>query len=205
MHDTLGGASAYEPEFDEFEYRDGSAFESGFGDAQEIELAAELLEITDEAELDRFIGRVLRAASHTAGPWTRSATARELGGLLKGAAKKALPQLGRAIDPRLGDLGARVAGQAGRMFGLELEGLSPEDSEFEVARRFVRFAGSAARRAARPSAASPRRAARNATVAAAHRHAPGLLRKFAGRVTASSFPEQGRWVQRGHTIVIEDI
>ena len=41
-----------------------------------------------------------------------------------------------------------MASSLGGAFGLELEGLSAEDQEFEVARRFVEFAGEAATNAA---------------------------------------------------------
>ncbi len=41
----------------------------------------------------------------------------------------------------------KLASAAGRMFGLELEGLSVEDREFEVARRLVRFALTATKNA----------------------------------------------------------
>lgn len=68
------------------------------------------------------------------------------------------------------------------MFELELEGLSNEDREFEVARRFVRFASDATRRASSAAAAgaSPKAAVGNALKQAAYNHAPGLLRKRRG-------------------------
>lgn len=63
---------------------------------------------------------------------------------------------------------------AGRMFGLELEGLSAEDQLFELARHFVRFARAAARHAAlgHDTAGTP---ALRAALAAARRNAPGLV------------------------------
>lgn len=38
-------------------------------------------------------------------------------------------------------IGSNLASVAGSALGLELEGLSPEDREFEAAKQFVRFAG----------------------------------------------------------------
>lgn len=81
--------------------------------------------------------------------------------------------------------------KAASVFGLELEGLSPEDKEFEVARHFVRLAADAAHqalaRAGRPGtgngigAAGHRasQAAQRALMQAARRNAPGLLRQGA--------------------------
>jgi hypothetical protein len=58
---------------------------------------------------------------------------------------------------------------------MELEGLSEEDQEFEVARQFVKFAGEAAKQAAQaPANVPPQEAAKSAVVTAAQQHAPGL-------------------------------
>ena len=50
-------------------------------------------------------------------------------------------------------IGSGLASAAGRVFGLELEGLSREDQEFETAKRFVRFASEAVKDAASASPA----------------------------------------------------
>src|SRR5262249_22665926 len=71
-------------------------------------------------------------------------------------------------------------------FGLELEGLAPEDREFENAKAFVRFATLAAREAARlASRMDDITAAHTAIMHAARRYAPGLL------ATVSSSPAMG--------------
>ena len=62
------------------------------------------------------------------------------------------PSAGRALGtfvggPVSGMIGGKLASAAGRMFGLELEGLSVEDREFEVARRLVRFASATTKNA----------------------------------------------------------
>jgi hypothetical protein len=159
--------------------------ESGLHETQEMELASELLEVQSEEELEQFLGNLLNAAARAAGQFARSDTGRALGGILKNAAQQALPVVGRAIGERVpivgGDIGATLAQRAGSLLGLELEGLSPQDQEFESARQFVRFGAAAARHAARaPYNVSPRTAARAAAVAAAHRHAPGLVRVIGG-------------------------
>jgi hypothetical protein len=68
--------------------------------------------------------------------------------VLKSVAKTALPMAGGALDNLVlpgvgGATGGKLASAAGSMFGLELEGLSQDDREFEVAKQYVRLAGDA--------------------------------------------------------------
>lgn len=181
--------------------------ESPLNEEQEIELASELLEIASDQHLEQFLGDLISKAGSAVGQFARSDTGRALGGILKDAARQALPVVGRAVGQwvsptRGGPIGADLATQAGRIFGLELEGLSPEDKEFEVARQFVRFAGAAAKNAcvAHP-AAEPATAARNAALAAAHTYAPGFAPRLQGR-SSLLWPRSGRWIRRGKTIVL---
>ena len=139
--------------------------------------------VTDEQELDQFLGKLISKVSRTAGSIIRSSAGKALGGILKGAAKKALPIAGRVGGnffggPAGGAIGGELASAVGRIFGLELEGMSGEDQEFEVARRFVRLAASAAQKAA---------AARSAVAAAARRHAPGLLSPSVGGTLSTAY------------------
>jgi hypothetical protein len=149
---------------------------------QEMELAAELLEITNEQELNQFIGKLIRTVGRAAGKVVRGPIGQALGPVLKQAARTLLPAAGAALGnlvvPGLGGMvGGKLASAAGKAFGLELEGLSGEDREFEVARRYVRFAGATTRNALRlPPRVPPTRAARLAARTAARRHAPGLVR-----------------------------
>jgi hypothetical protein len=184
-------------------------------EAQETELAMELLEVSSEAELEAFLGNLAKRAIQAGRGILSSPDMRAVGGILKGAAKRALPHLGRAVGGYFGgtqgsQLGGRVAGAAGQLFGLELEGLSGEDQEFEVARGFVRFAGNAVRNmTGMANSQNPLAAAQNAALAAARVHAPGFL-PAAGRPrrTASepalppSFGHSGRWLRRGRKIVL---
>jgi len=203
-------------EADQFEFTNGSELsgdtemESAFDEVEEMEMAAGLLEVTDEAELDQFLGDLIKKAGRVVGRVVKSPVGRALGGILKGAAKKALPVVGGAIGGYFGgptgaQVGSKLASGAGRLFGLELEGLSPEDQEFEVARRFVRFAGTAAKNAALASPTTPpQAAAQAAAVAAAQRHAPGLLRAAgtAAKGMATGLSRSGRWIRRGRNIII---
>ena len=164
-----------------------SSQEAVFDEVQEMELAAELLEVGNEQELEQFLGKLIRGATKVIGKVAKGPIGQALGPVLKKVAKTALPIAGAALGNFLvpgvgGAVGGKLASAAGRMFGLELEGLSPQDREFEVARRFVRFAGASAQRAARiPPTVPPQRAVRAAVVGAARRHAPGLLQPISGR------------------------
>ena len=173
----------------------------------ETELATELLEAQGSGELDRFLGRLLGQAAGAARDFARSDTGRALGGILKKAAGEALPVIGRgigtAVGPEHAGPGERVGRSVGTLFGLELEGLSQEDREFEVAKAFVRFANAAARQAAQaPIGAPPVAVASAAATTAARRHAPGLLATLSPNGTAAGRQHSGRWERHGDQIVI---
>jgi len=203
----------FEGEFSE--YGESPGFEvpaelaSPLSEMQEMELASELLEVGSQHDLEQFLGDVFNAVGRAAGKAIRSDTGRALGGILtdglRSVAKQALPVVGRAIGDTaggFGDLGARAGTAAGSLLGLELEGLSAEDREFEVARQLVRFAGSATAQAATaPPQAPPATVARTAASRAAQVYAPGLLPRLHGRST-QSWPRGGRWVRRGRSIVL---
>lgn len=247
MHDIDRTQSYFESEFDPeyFEYEEEAEFadeydgeygyeaegEAEMDEVEEMEFAAELLEISDEAELDQFIGKLFKRVKRGAGKFFKSGMGRQLGGMLKGVAKMALPKIGGAlgtfIAPGVGTaIGGQLGSAAAGLFGLELEGLSPQDQEYEVARRFVRFANSAAKRAQRLQSQLPVDAAtRKALVDAAKKHAPGLLQRLGnlqfeagpqngasaqpnggGQSVGGSFSgrsgRSGRWVRRGRKIIL---
>jgi hypothetical protein len=201
------------------EYTGEYAMESPFSEAEEMELAAELLTISNEAELDQFLGKLIKKVSSGIGKVIKSPIGRALGGALKGVAKTALPMLGSAAGNFLlpgvgGAIGGKLASAAGQMFGLELEGLSQEDQEFEVARQVVRLAGTAANNAAQAAPSTPpQQVMQSAMTAAAQQHAPGLLSGAATQAQAGARPgarhngrcahkNTGRWIRRGKAIVI---
>jgi len=212
--ETSWETGSYEDEFsDEDEYESSGEYEfeyeeegeGVFDEAEEMELAAELLEIQDEEELDLFLGKLIKRASSKIRKAIKSPIGRTLGGALKGVARKFLPVAGAAVGnmfvPGLGGMvGGNVASMAGKAFGLELEGLSPEDQEFEVARRFVRLAGDASANAASAPAGAPPAAAVKAAIAqSAQKHAPGLAGRSGQRRGSRN---RGTWVRRGRSIVI---
>lgn len=211
-------AGPFEAEQFEFAQAETPYGETGevFGETEQMELASGLLEVTSEAELDRFLGDLIGRAGQAIGKFVRSPEGRAIGGILKGAAKQVLPGIGSAIGGYFGGangakLGQDVASAAGRAFGLELEGLSGEDRDFEVAQRYVNFAAEAVKNlAVGPSGLDPRAAANAAVVAAAKTHAPGLLSpRQAGMEPPASSPfptgHSGRWIRRGNKIILHGI
>jgi hypothetical protein len=210
MHDLDRTTLEIGEQTDEFELPEEFEFEqeSPFNETEEEELAAQLLEITDEAELDQFIGGLIKKVSSAARGVIKSPLGRQLGGLLKGAIKKALPIAGSAIAgaiaPGGSAIGSRLATTAGQIFGLEVENLGEEEQEFEVARRLVRLAGTAVQNAAQkePDTADPQSAAKAAVVAAAKAHAPGLVRSPQSNQAPRRSRASGKWYRRGGQIVI---
>jgi uncharacterized protein (DUF697 family) len=206
-------------ESDRFEFTEESEIygdtelESPFDEAEEMELAAELLEVTDEAELDQFLGNLFKKAwkgLRKVGSFV-GRVARPLGGILKGVAKKALPFVGGALGsfipiPGVGTaVGTALGSAVSKALETEFEGMNPEDREFEAARRFVRLAGSAAKQAAltQPSV-DPQAAAKAAVIAAVRRHIPGAASGVTVSPSASNAGagRSGRWIRRGRKIIL---
>ncbi len=162
----------------------GGEMESPLSESEEIELASELLELGSEQELEQFLGNLFKGVSRAVGGFIKSPIGKALGGVLKNVAKKALPVVGGALGsmvaPGVGTaLGSKLGSMASGLFEVELEAMPAEVAEFEVARRYVNLAATAARNAAlaRPSErVSPKTVARAAVAAAARGHAPGVYR-----------------------------
>jgi len=214
-----------------------SGFEGGYQEYQELpevmhdELASELLEVRSDQELDHFLGSLFNKVASAVGKVIKSPVGQALGGILKQVAKKALPIAGGALGtfiggPLGGMVGGKLASMAGNAFGLEIEGLSREDRDFEMARRFVRFASHAATKAAaaRPGV-DPVTVAKAAVVDAAKKFAPGLLAPVAAAARPTAPPayaapaaprpavssaygvpaapqRTGKWIRRGRHIVL---
>jgi len=196
-------------EAEQFEfYAQGSSAETGgiFSEAQEMELAQELLSVTNEAELDHFLGDLIRKAGSAIGKAVRSPVGQAIGGMLKGVAKKALPLAGGALGAWVGGpLGAKIGSGlgnlAGNALGLEAETMQQEDREYEGARQFVRMAGDIVKRTASNASADPRAAAQAATLAATQQFAPGLLNPAAA-TNAPAGGNSGRWVRKGNQVIL---
>jgi hypothetical protein len=212
-----------------FEPPDEADSDGALSPAEELELASELLEVNSDEELEQFIGDLIGRAVHAVSNFARSSTGRSLGHMLVSAFKNIEPYASKALDTWIASRGQGNGGGAeavegaegqlpadiGRLLGLDLEGLSPEDREFEVSRQLVRLAASAAQQASlAPQQADPDAVARQAIMAAASDYAPGLLDQRNGSPSPASAlsssarsgsARSGRWVRRGHTITLYGI
>lgn len=166
----------------EFEEESGGfgEFEEPFSEVEEMELAMELLSVASEEELDQFLGGLFKKA------WKGikkvgsvvGKVVKPLGGVLKGIAKTALPFVGGALGsmipiPGVGTMIGKAAGSAlASALEMEAEGMDPEQAELEMARRFVRIAGSAAQNAVEGDG-SPA-AVRDALLTAMRQHVPSV-------------------------------
>jgi uncharacterized protein (DUF697 family) len=211
----------------------GGDAESPLSQEEEMNLAAELLGVSEDAELDQFLGKVFKSVGKAVGGIVKSPIGKVLGGALKGIAKKALPMVGGALGsfipiPGVGTaVGTALGTAASNLFEVPLQGETQEEQEFDLARHFVRLAGSAAKVATKIAPGfDPASAAKAALAAAAKRYAPGLLNLLGevgptgparpngavgigarkGMPAAGAAPARpgssGRWIRRGHRIIL---
>jgi hypothetical protein len=220
--ESFGFESDFEDSFESSSELDGEAMYAGeLTEEEEIDLAAELLTITNEDELDQFLGKFFRRVGRGLRKFVRNPIFRAVGGVLKKVGKAALPVLGSALGSVIPGAGTAIGGALGtaasRLFEIDVEVMSDEDAQFEVARRYVRLTDAAVCQAARmPTTADPRQAARQALAAAARVHAPGLARALGsatgngagtlaqrtGRGGTPGTRSTGRWIRRGRHIVV---
>ncbi len=191
----------YRPTIAALEERGSIVTDGAAGDP--LRLAAELLEMTDAGTLEPGLARLIGRAAPRLNQRTRARLAH------------VLARIGR---PLLHQTGATPRSLAGQVFGLELEGLSPEDQAFEVARHFGEFAEHAARFASQTTAVgSPDSLAQRSVWAVARRLAPGL--RVARAATHRNTPgyrvarvdrwslapaDSGTWIRRGRQLVVLD-
>jgi hypothetical protein len=217
MHNLDRTQVGFSQGFGEFEFSEG---ESVFNESEQAELAAELLEVSNEAELDQFLGDLISKAGHAIGSFVGSPTGQALGSALKGVAKQVLPMAGQALGGYLGGSGgAQIGGQLATAASGLFEAESGEQ-EWEAANTFVRLAADAAKSAAEaPASANPRAVAQAAVKQAAQTHAPNLLtvpdaaaaskqgQGGAGTSAANGHSHgagghTGRWIRRGNRIIL---
>jgi len=131
----------YETEFNEIFEGEGE-WELGHEsyESLEAELAGELLEITSEAELDRFLGKLASSVVKGASSFIKSPIGKAIGGVLKNVAKTALPAVGGALGsmvlPGVGTaIGSKLGSLAGGLLEVqEAEQLGEAEAEYEAAR-----------------------------------------------------------------------
>ena len=183
---------------------------------EELAQAAELSAITNEQELDQFLGDLINDIGRSVKGFANSAAGQAVGGILKSAAKQVLPLGGAALGGLVGGpagamIGSQLASGAGQIFGLELGEMSPVDHRFETNKRFLRFARNAVKRTteANPDL-PPIEQAKSAVVEAAKQDAPGLVAAAQGIATGSGDSSgvqrqrglSGHWRRQGKDIVL---
>lgn len=210
MGHFVNSLTEYSPEMEAFEFEQPFTGSRGgiFNEGQEMELAAELLEVGNEQELEQFLGDFIKKAGKAIGGIVKSPIGQAIGGVLKSAAKVALPIAGGALGTFVGgplgtSIGSSLGSMAGQALGLELEGLSQEDREFEAARQFIRFAGETVKNAMEaPPNGNPGAVAKTAAAEAAREHAPGLMDPALHQSGHHHHRHHGHWVRHGDKIVL---
>lgn len=209
MHDLDQTVQAGFGNMEAFEYPGAGEV---FSEDEVQELAGQAMEITNEAEMEQFLGDLISKAGHAIGKFMKSPVGQALGGVLKTAAKQLLPMAGQALGSVVGSpaIGGQLASAAGSALGLnEAEA---EEAEYEGAQTLVRLAGDAVKNAASaPPGAHPQAVANAAVQQAAQIHAPGLVvPPLPPRLGAASRAEDtpsgrarsGRWIRRGDKIIL---
>jgi hypothetical protein len=220
--DATGAAAAPPPpspgapgesETSDFEFdteMDGEVMdnESSFSEETELELASELLTLQNESEMDYFITDLIKKAVGTVSSVLKTPQGKAFKSLLKSLAKKAIPLAGMAVGVPPIAFAGELNKEAEEIFELELDGLSNEDREFEVAKAIVRFGGNASRQLADQH---PGENIKKAVNEAAMRYAPGMLNRKTGSGdyynndayrNQGSDSQRGTWYRRGNKIII---
>lgn len=196
------------PEDQEYIKFHGLKSNSVLDEDDEMELVTELLSVEDDSELDQFLGKLIRKVGRKVRRFAKSKVGRTLGKVFKKVTKIGLPLAGRVVGTYFGGpIGGKIGNLAGsglsKAFGLELEGLSPEDQEFEIARQFVRFASEATQNTLMaPDLQNEEAVVKAAVVRAAKKYAPGLLGRMSDITSNNVRNSQGCWIRRGHNIIL---
>lgn len=203
MHDIDRTQIGFAPQMESYVYSSGGG---AMNEDEQMNLAAELMGVTNEQEFEAFLGDLFKKAGSVIGKVIQSPVGQALGGVLKDAAKQVLPVAGQALGGLIG------APQAGQQIGSALGGMfetASEEQEWEAANTFVKLGTEAVKKAAQaPPGANPQVVARNAVIEAAKEHAPQLVKALAESGIASHNGESngkgrtGRWIRQGKHILI---
>jgi peptidoglycan hydrolase-like protein with peptidoglycan-binding domain len=186
---------------------------------EEFAQAAELMAVTNEQELDHFLGDLISDIGKAASGYAGSAASQTMGGILKSTAKQVLPVLSRVLSGDGSILGGTGIGRpfmadGDNVFGQELGEMSHEEREFEHARRYVKFARHAVKRATEADPdLPPAEQAKAAVIEAAKQFAPGLTDAAQAIVTGAEPPvvhqqhhrQSGKWFRKGKDIVLQGL
>ena len=134
--------------------------------------------------------------------------AKPLGGVLKSVAKKALPFVGSALGsfipiPGVGTaIGGALGSAVSKALEVEYGELESEEAEFEMARRFVRIAATAAQNAGAAPSDGGYRVGRRQPGRRSARPASIFRAPISVPWAPAPQPLSGRWYRRGADIVV---
>lgn len=190
----------YTPEMEFLAEAGAAAGAAQAGPDTAMMFGAGLLEVAGEAELEDFLNDLVNSTVAAGSAAVAAPLRKALVAVLQRAARAVMPiHSNGANEARFGGAaGTDLKTRAARIFGMELEGLSPEDKEFEVAQQFVRLAADTIGHAAASArAGEPQLVAACALQQAARRYAPGLLQR-----QAQASPTAGRWRRQDGRVVV---
>lgn len=99
--------------------------ETVFNENEPMNLAAKLMEVSSEQELENFLGDLFSKAAKAVGGFISSPTGQAPGGVLKGVAKQMSPAAGQALG---GLVGGAAGAQIGGQLAQQATGLSEAES-----------------------------------------------------------------------------
>ncbi|MDL9998319.1 hypothetical protein QTI24_06900 [Variovorax sp. J22P240] len=187
---------------------DEEVYGYGSGDA----LAYELMTVSDDAEMEEFLGKLMSSVTRKFKKMRRAVLPRLLP-ILRGPAgdllKRAMPLLGSALGSAVPGAGTLLGGMAGRrlgqLLGGQMEDASDDEARVDLSRKLVSTVTDAVDRAVQDprSGAEPVSAARDAFVGAMQDNLPaGVRRALARRKHSGAEAQSGRWVRRGRKIIV---
>jgi hypothetical protein len=182
----------------------GGTFDRAFSEAELDELATDLLQVRDEAELDQFLGTLLGKAAKAFGRFVKSPAGQALKGILKDAVKAAVPVLGGVATSMF------PAGAIGTVLGgaikseLDWEGVPGDSQDIAAAKKLIAIAGRAAQEVESelpPDA--PKEAVGEKVQDVAQQQ--GVATPPQDTPAPTGALTSGSWTRRGRTIVIEGL
>ena len=203
----------YQPELELFESEQlewsGESGGGVLGETDEIEIAAELLEVRDEQELDQFLGNLIKKVGRAVGTAVRSPIGRgdrrhpQGRGQDRAAGRRRRARHVRRRSARHHDRQrARVHGrQRAWARARRFEPGGPRIRSGQAIRPF-RQRGGEERRTDIVGPRSGRRRASPPSRLAAQRLAPGLLRGPGSSRPARRTGPSGRWMRRGRNVLV---
>lgn len=211
---------------DEFNHEIYDDYEYADDEDEELALATELLDLESDEELNEFLGSIFKrvakkvksVAKKIRGRRGRSRKKRlrwrrfgrgmkKLYGMHRKVSKIAIPIVGRILGAKYGGpMGARLGGAAGDMIaknGLFLEGMSPEDQQLEIARRYVRASKDAAQQILTADPRLSDRTIIKSAIKRSRRHFPNQWQKrpWLGK----QLRRNGQWYRKGRKIILTGI